>query len=84
MNINVETGWKIWAREPSIFVYTPPCCTPFQLYLVLYNNIKISLMKILGLKDGPVSRVSHEKVGFGDSWGDGADFAQKVDTLAGR
>ena len=45
------------------------------------------LMKILGLKDGPVSQFSHGKLGFGnlgDFWRDGADSSQKVDTLAGR
>jgi hypothetical protein len=48
-------------------------------------------MKILDLKEGSVSRFSHEKMGFGNfweflriCWGDGADSAQKVDTLAGR
>jgi hypothetical protein len=25
-------------------------------------------MKILGLKDGPVSQFSHEKFGFGNFW----------------
>jgi hypothetical protein len=25
-------------------------------------------MKLLGLKDGPVSRFSHEKLGFGKFW----------------
>jgi hypothetical protein len=30
MNINVETGWKIWVCEPetSVSDYTPPCCKP--------------------------------------------------------
>ena len=37
-----------------------------------------------GGKHGPVSQTSQETVGFGDFWGDGADSAQKVDTLAGR
>jgi hypothetical protein len=44
-------------------------------------------MKILGLKDGlsADSATKNSDWGiFGDFWGDGADSAQKVDTLAGR
>jgi ATP-dependent exoDNAse (exonuclease V) beta subunit len=44
-------------------------------------------MKILGLKDKPVSLLSHKNSDlgiFGDFWGQGANPTQKVDTLAGR
>ena len=40
-----------------------------------------------GYKDGPVSLLSHKNWDWGisgDFWGDGADSAKKVDTLAGR
>jgi hypothetical protein len=30
LNINLETGWKVWACEPGNFGFRlhPPCCTP--------------------------------------------------------
>jgi hypothetical protein len=43
-------------------------------------------MDILGLEDGPMSRFSHKKSDLGisgDFWGDGADSAQKLDSLTG-
>jgi hypothetical protein len=34
----------------------------------MLNNDKILLMKVLGLKDGPVSRCTHAKFEFGNFW----------------
>jgi len=58
MNINVETGWKIWACEPgnSVAGYIPKGLHISFNPSWCYYNITMVLMKRLGLKYGRVSQ----------------------------
>ena len=86
MSINVETGWKIWACEPGKFGFRLPLPllhTPFNSSWCYNIIININEDAVMGLSADSATKNSDLGI-LGDFWGDGADSAQKMDTLAGR